>query len=63
MAVYSAVGGLISFSPREVPPRETELVVTGLYGLMRHPAYTVLLVGMWVTPTMVSSYVANFDWP
>lgn len=29
------------------------LVESGVYGLVRHPAYTALMIGMWTTPTMV----------
>ena len=31
-----------------------ELIVTGPYGLVRHPMYTTSILGVWITPTMVS---------
>ena len=34
-----------------------ELVVTGPYGLVRHPAYTSLMLAIWITPSLVSILV------
>ena len=31
-----------------------ELVVTGPYGLVRHPVYTSLMLAIWITPSLVS---------
>ncbi|XP_064385219.1 methanethiol S-methyltransferase-like [Halichondria panicea] len=43
---------LLGWESGESPPGEAGLVETGLYRLVRHPAYTMLMVGIWITPTM-----------
>ena len=32
---------------------EMDLVTTGVYGLVRHPMYSFLILVFWITPTMV----------
>ena len=34
-----------------------ELVVTGPYGLVRHPVCTSVMLAIWITPTLVSIYI------
>ena len=36
------------------PPKESMLWNTGVYGMVRHPLYTCIMMGMWITPRMVS---------
>ena len=35
----------------------SELTVKGVYGLVRHPMYTGLLISLWSKPTMVRGIV------
>ena len=39
--------------PHDRPKKKVKLVTTGLYGLMRHPVYTFLMLGLSITPKMV----------
>ena len=34
-----------------------ELVVTGPYGLVRHPVNTSFMLAIWITPSLVSIFV------
>ena len=50
LGVALAILYLVSIWYRE---KKFKLVSTGLYGLMRHPVYSFLILSVWITPTMV----------
>ena len=47
----------ISLSSHQKQQQEnSELMVKGVYGLVRHPMYTGVLITLWSQPTMVRAY-------
>ncbi len=56
MFAHAVKRGLVFPSVCIYPARQSKevtLAVSGVYGLVRHPAYTGLMITMWITPTMV----------
>lgn len=46
-------------------PEQKQLVDSGPYGLVRHPMYTTVMLGIWITPTLVGIsclHLRGEDW-
>ena len=52
VVVYNVYTYIIS-SRRQAQQSSGELVVKGVYGVVRHPMYSGLLIAVWSQPTMV----------
>ena len=53
----------VSLSSHQKQQQEnSELMVKGVYGLVRHPMYTGVLITLWSQPTMVRSCIQVYGY-